>query len=292
MDHPSPGSTLMTPARQALEGPYAGLELAYLDWGPKDARRVVVCVHGLTRNAHDFDVLAEALAGRGARVLAVDVVGRGHSSWLDDPAGYTVPAYAGQLGQFLALLHLPDVDWVGTSMGGFIGMLLAAAETSPIRRLVLNDIGPFVPQHTLQEIRAYLGLDLLVASPHAVEHHLRLIHATFGPLTDAEWRHLAIHSMRETSEGFRLSYDPAIRVPFAEASAQDIDLWPVWDKIRCPTFLLHGSESVLLAPATVARMECEGPKAAVATFAGIGHAPALMSADQIATIERWLDLAG
>lgn len=291
MDHPSPGSSLMTPARQALEGTHAGLELAYLDWGPKGASRVVVCVHGLTRNAHDFDVLAEALARRGARVLAVDVVGRGHSSWLDDPAGYTVPDYASQLGQFLELLHLPEVDWVGTSMGGFIGMLLAAAETSPIRRLVLNDIGPFVPQHTLQEIRAYLGLDLLFASLHAVEHHLRLIHAPFGPLTDAQWRHLAIHSMRETSEGFRLNYDPAIREPFAEASARDIDLWPMWDKIGCPTFLLHGAESALVAPATVARMEREGPKAVVATLAGIGHAPALMSADQIAMVERWLELA-
>lgn len=132
-------------------------------------------------------------------------------------------------------------------MGGFIGMLLATTETSPIQRLVLNDIGPFVPQRALRQIQTYLELDLVFANLDEVVQHLRFVHAPFGPLTDAQWRHLALHGIRETNEGFRLNYDPAIREMYRQASAGDIDLWELWDQIRCPTFLLHGSESELVS---------------------------------------------
>jgi len=280
----------MTQKTLALNGPHAGVTLGYLDWGAPDAERVVVCVHGLTRNAHDFDVLAEALAGHGARVLAVDVVGRGQSSWLADPNGYAVPNYVSQFVQFLMQLELPVVDWIGTSMGGYIGMVLAASETPPIQRLILNDVGPFVPQRALKQLQTYLGLDHLFANLGELERHLRFIHAPFGKLTDQQWRHLAVHSARETPEGLRLHYDPAIAVMYAEAAKGDIDLWPLWDQIKVPTFLLHGSESTLVSAATVAEMRRRGPKATVATFMNIGHAPALMSRDQILTIERWLEL--
>ena len=148
-----------------------GLELAFVDWGDPRAARAVVCVHGLTRNARDFDLLAQTLAARGARVLAVDVAGRGRSAWLDEPEGYTVPAYAGHLSLLLTELGLETVDWVGTSMGGLIGMVLAAAEGSVISRLVLNDVGPFVPESALSQIGEYLGLDLSFDSTCARSTH-------------------------------------------------------------------------------------------------------------------------
>jgi pimeloyl-ACP methyl ester carboxylesterase len=170
-------------------------------------------------------------------------------------------------------------------------MLLAAAETSPVRRLVLNDIGPFVPQRALRQIQTYLDLDLVFSNIDEVVRHLRFIHAPFGPLTDEQWCHMAAHSARETGQGLRLNYDPTIREMYRQASAGDIDLWAVWDQIRCPTFLLHGSESALMSTATVAEMQRRGPKAIVATFMNVGHAPALMSCDQIFTVERWLGLS-
>lgn len=275
-----------------LEPPHEAVELGYVEWGAAGAARTVVCVHGLTRNARDFDVLAEALAGRGARVLCVDVVGRGRSSWLDDPQAYAVPTYVAQLAGFLRQLGLERVDWVGTSMGGIIGMALAAAEASPVERLVLNDIGPFVPRAALAQLAGYLGLDLRFGSLEELEAHLRSIHAGFGPLSDAQWRHLAEHSARETENGWRLAYDPRIRVPFAAAAEADIELWALWDAIRCPVLVLHGAESPILLEPTILEMQRRGPRAEVVRFPGVGHAPALMSPDQVLAVERWLKLAG
>lgn len=267
---------------------FAGVELGYLDWGDPAAPRRVVCVHGLTRNAHDFDSLAEALASRGCRVLAVDVAGRGRSSWLADPTHYAVPVYAAQLARFLELLGLTDVDWIGTSMGGLIGMVLAAGKQPPMARLIINDIGPFVPMPALQQIQAYLGLDLRFKDRAELEAHLRKIHASFGPLTDAQWHKLAQGSARETPEGWRLNYDPAIRKAF-DASA-DVAIWELWDQIRIPTFVMRGGESTLLTTRTLEQMQRRGPPVEVATISGVGHAPALMARDQIDVIEGWLDL--
>jgi len=250
----------------------------------------VVCVHGLTRNARDFDALARALSDR-ARVLCVDVAGRGRSDWLADPAEYRVDVYARHLLRLLELEGARRVDWVGTSMGGLIGMAIAAGERSPIERLVLNDIGPFVPKEALGFIGSYLGLDLLFPTVEALEQHLRLIHAPFGPLTDEEWAHLARHSSRALPEGgVRLVYDPAIRVPFDTAAAEDMDVWPLYDRIACPTLVLRGTESRLLLPETAEEMTRRGPKARLVTFPGVGHAPALMAADQIEAVRGFLDL--
>ncbi len=273
-----------------LGEPFNGLDLAYLDWGDEASERTVVCVHGLTRNAHDFDVLAAELAAHGARVLAVDVIGRGRSSWLDDPHGYVAPNYAAQLMQWLAALEVLPVDWIGTSMGGLVGMALAATERPPMRRLVLNDIGPFIGKQALLQIKSYLGLELRFASLDEAERHLRFIHAPFGPLSDSQWAHLTRHSVVADSDGYRLHYDPAISVPYAELAADDVALWELWDKIACPTYVLHGFESVVLSQRTCEEMRRRGPQAEVMTFLGVGHAPALMSADQILTIRRWLEL--
>ncbi len=270
----------------SLGSDFAALELAYLDWGDPGAPRTVICVHGLTRNAHDFDALAEALAARGCRVLAVDIAGRGRSGWLNDPAQYAVPVYAAHMAKFLELLGLSGVDWVGTSMGGLIGMVLAAGEHPPMARLVINDIGPFVPVQALQQIQAYLGLDLRFKDLAELEAHLRKIHGSFGPLTDAQWHKLASSSGRELPDGWRLRYDPAIREVF-DASA-DVALWELWDHIRVPTFVLRGGESILLTAETVAEMQRRGPPVQAVTFPGVGHAPALMAQDQIDAIVGWL----
>jgi pimeloyl-ACP methyl ester carboxylesterase len=273
----------------ALDDPYSGIELGYVDWGRPDADRVVVCVHGLTRNARDFDALAQTLAERDMRVIAIDVVGRGRSSWLTDPKDYVMPNYVGHLSRFLALKGLDQVYWVGTSMGGIIGMGLAVGENSPIARLVLNDIGPFVPREALVQIQTYLGLDLVFASMDELEQHLRTVHSGFGRLEDDQWRHLAEHGSRQNENGWRLSYDPAIRTAYADLTAEDIDLWPIWDLIACPTFVLRGADSMLLTADTTAEMQRRGPKATIITVPGAGHAPALMSPNQIETISRWLD---
>jgi pimeloyl-ACP methyl ester carboxylesterase len=272
-----------------LDGPFEGLELAYVDWGDTSAERVAVCAHGLTRNSRDFDLLAEELVRHGMRVLAVDVVGRGRSSWLPDPKDYTVPNYIAHLARFLELLELRKVDWIGTSMGGIIGIGLAAAgDASPIARLVLNDIGPFVPREALLQIQTYLGVDLVFADLNAVEQHLRTVHSGFGQLEDAHWRHLAEHGSRSQPEGLRLHYDPAIRIPYTDLTAADIDLWQVWDEINCPTLVLRGADSMLLTEQTAAEMQKRGPKARLVTIPKAGHAPALMDPAQIEVIAGWL----
>jgi len=278
-----------------LGAPFGDLRLHYTDWGDQAASRVAVCVHGLTRNARDFDVLASALADAGARVVCVDVAGRGGSDRLADPAAYRVDVYTGHMARLLELLELRGVAWVGTSMGGLIGMALAgaatdAAEPSPIERLVLNDIGPFVPKAALEPIQAYLGLDLLFPDLATLEAHLRQIHAPFGPLTDEQWAHLARHSSRELpdGEGFRLHYDPAIRGPLSDAPPADIEIWPLYDAVRCQTLVLRGAESGLLTAVTAEEMTRRGPRADLITFPGVGHAPALMAEDQIAAVRTFV----
>ncbi len=170
--------------------------MAYAEWGAAEAARVVLCVHGLTRSGRDFDRLAAALAASGCRVVCPDVVGRGSSDWLEDPAGYAYPQYLADMTALIARLDVEAVDWVGTSMGGLIGMMLAAQPGTPIRRLVINDIGPFIPKAALARIGDYLGQDQSFADLEAAEAHLRTVHAPFGPLTDAQWEHLTLHSVR------------------------------------------------------------------------------------------------
>jgi pimeloyl-ACP methyl ester carboxylesterase len=218
------------------------------------------------------------------------VVGRGRSEWLDDPADYAVPTYAGHMLQLIEHLDASEVDWVGTSMGGLIGMGIAAMERSPIRRLVLNDVGPFVPKAALARIGAYLGLDLAFESLAHLEAHLRLIHAPFGPLTDEQWAHLAEHSWRRRADGrIVFGYDPRIAAAFRTADpVQDLDLWALWEAIRCPTLALRGGDSDLLLAATAAEMTGRGPQATLVTIDGVGHAPALMNPQQIAIIRDWL----
>jgi pimeloyl-ACP methyl ester carboxylesterase len=271
-----------------VEGPDRRYGLSYADWGRTGTARTVVCVHGLTRNGRDFDHLARVLAEE-RRVICPDIVGRGLSDPLTDPEHYALPTYVGHMVQLLSGLGLDEVDWVGTSMGGLIGMGVAAMEASPIRRLVLNDVGPFLPKIALERINTYLGLDLRFASLDALEAHLREIHAGFGPLTDAEWRHLAEYSAARREDGrFGLNYDQRLGQPMKTGPIEDVELWPVWDQIRCPVLVLRGISSDLLLAETAAEMTRRGPRAEVVEVDGTGHAPALMAKDQIAIVSSWL----
>ncbi len=281
----------MTPRQGSLLGLSAGgfHRVTYGAWGEAGAARTVVCVHGLTRSGRDFDALAAALAEAGCRVVCPDVVGRGESDWLADPAGYGYPQYLADMNALIARLDVEEVDWVGTSMGGLIGMMLAAQPKSPLRRLVINDVGPFIPKASLERIGEYLGKDPLFADRAAAEAYFREVHAPFGALTDAQWAHLTEHSIRPAEAGgFRLRYDPRIAQAFDPQKVEDVDLWAVWDALALPVLALRGAESDLLLAETAVEMTRRGPKADLAEFAGCGHAPTLMDEAQISAVRDFL----
>jgi pimeloyl-ACP methyl ester carboxylesterase len=263
--------------------------MAYLEWGDTDNPRVVVCVHGLTRCARDFDFLAAQLS-RDYRVICPDVVGRGDSDWLKNPMQYAIPTYAADMVTLIARLDVESVHWVGTSMGGLIGMMLAALPDTPISRMVLNDVGPVVTAVSLERIGAYVGKAPRLPSIEAAEQLVRLVSAPFGPHTDAQWRFLTEHVVRREADGaYRMHYDPAIAVPFnAGAPHKDMALWSFWDAMRCPTMAIRGEHSDLLTRETLAQMAARGPRAKTVELAGIGHAPTLMQPDQIALVRAFL----
>lgn len=271
----------------------AGLHrMHYLEWGDPTNPRVVVCVHGLTRNARDFDTLARTLAAT-HRVICPDVVGRGCSDWLRDKALYGIPQYVADMVTLIARLDAEQVDWVGTSMGGLIGMTLASFEGNPIRRMVLNDVGPMLPAAALNRIGSYVGKVLRFASLADAEAHIRSVHVPFGPHSDEEWSHLTRHSLRPDSEGalgsYVFQYDPGIGDSFRRGPVlMDLNLWSFYDRITCPLLVLRGADSDLLTADTVQAMTQRGPRAQAVEFAGIGHAPTLMHGDQIAPIRDFL----
>lgn len=263
--------------------------MAYTEWGDSANRRVLVCVHGLTRNGRDFDVLARAL-GKYYRVICPDVAGRGKSDWLNDKGAYVVPCYVGHMITLLARLDVAQVDWLGTSMGGLIGMVLASMPSSPIRCLTLNDVGPVLPESALRRISEYVGLAPVFANEAVAEAYLRRICGGFGALTDTQWRHLTTHSLRCDPDGMRMGYDPSIGdVMRSELIKADVEMWDTYDRIHCPTLVIHGMESDLLLPHVVAEMAQRGPLAQCIHIANTGHAPMLMDIDQIERVHAFLE---
>ena len=263
--------------------------MAFVEWRDAEGEGGIptICVHGLTRNGRDFDGLAKALSKSGP-VLCPDVVGRGKSDWLRDSSYYSVPYYAADISSLIARLGVEEVNYVGTSMGGMIGMAIASQPGSPIRRLVLNDIGPLVPKASLERIAGYVGHLQRFDSLKSLEQYLRTIHTPFGPLSDDQWAHMAEYSHRRTEDGgFTLSYDPGIAAPM-QGPINDVVLWPLYDQITCPTLVIRGESSDLLLPETTAEMAARGPRAEIYEVAGCGHAPALMAEDQIARIKAFL----
>ena len=280
-----------------------GHRMAYWQWGDAAAGHVVVCVHGLSRQGRDFDVLAQALCSRAThplRVVCPDVVGRGRSDWLKDPMGYQIPAYAGDMLALLAQLKPEVLDWVGTSMGGLIGMVVSGQPglplPVPVRRLVLNDVGPAVDWGAIERIKTYLGQTGRFDSLEQAAAAMLAISAGFGPITPHEWLELSRHMVRPLEAGggaLTLHYDPAIAVPVRgatqESSAQgEAMLWQLDDQIQARTLLTRGADSDLLTPATATAMALRGPKAQLVEFAGVGHAPMFVAADQVDCVARFL----
>jgi pimeloyl-ACP methyl ester carboxylesterase len=272
--------------------------IAYTEWGQASTAHTVICVHGLARNSRDFDYLAPALTPQ-CRVLCMDVVGRGESDWLENKSEYTFSTYQSDAAAMLARAGSEKLDWVGTSMGGLIGMFLAARRNSPIRRLVLNDVGALVPWGALFRMKGYITRGRSFESEKDVEAYLRKVCEPFGPLTDEHWEHMARHGARRGDDGlYTLRYDPAIgenlhghidpEFPLGPDLLRGIDLWNVWSKVTCPVLVLRGTQSEVLTKRTVDEMRTRKPDLKVAEFEGVGHAPALMSADQIGVVKDFL----
>jgi pimeloyl-ACP methyl ester carboxylesterase len=262
--------------------------VSYLEWGDPRNRDVVVCVHGLTRNGRDFDDLARALSGRW-RVVCPDVVGRGDSDRLADPMLYGVPQYVKDMVTLVARLDVEALSWVGTSMGGLIGMALAAQPGTPIQRLVLNDAGPVISLVSLQRIASYVGNTRMFSAIEEAEAYVRLICAPYGPHSDAQWRQITEAWVKKEEAGWRPNYDVHIADVFrATMPDKDLDIWPVYDAVRCPTLVLRGDLSDLLSRQTTLEMARRGPKASIFEIKGVGHAPTLMNPDQIARVRDFL----
>jgi pimeloyl-ACP methyl ester carboxylesterase len=266
--------------------------MAYWEWGDAANPRVVVCAHGLSRQGRDFDSLAAALAAD-FRVVAPDVAGRGQSDWLADAAGYQLPAYAADMVTLIARLNVPSVSWVGTSMGGLIGLALSALPNSPIQRLVLNDVGPTIQPEAIARIGTYLGLPMRWASLDEAADYMLSISAGFGQHSREQWLALTRPMLKPDGDGFKPHYDPNIAVPFKAmtpemAAAGEAALWKAYDAIRCPTLLLRGADSDLLTKDTALAMTQRGPKARLREFANVGHAPMLVVPEQVDVVREFL----
>lgn len=270
--------------------------MVYWQWGDAANPKVLVCVHGLTRQGRDFDTLAHALCGE-YRVVCPDVVGRGRSGRLADPAGYVIPTYVADMVTLLARLDAQVVDWVGTSMGGLVGLGLASLDGAPVRRLVLNDVGPVVEPAALQRIGSYVGQAGFWRTLDEAADALWALSQGFGPHTREQWLALTAPQLqpatREGVEGFTTRVDPGIAVPFRAltpelARAGEALLWQSYDRLRCRTLLLRGAESDLLSADTARAMTQRGPRAQLHEFAGVGHAPTLVHAEQIEVLRHFL----
>jgi pimeloyl-ACP methyl ester carboxylesterase len=273
---------------------YLGLDsggfhrIAYTEWGAPNHDPTIVCVHGLSRNGRDFDYLAEALASE-RHVVCPDLAGRGRSDWLKHKANYAFPTYCADLTALLARLGGNSFDWVGTSLGGLIGIVMAAQPNSPIRRLVINDAGPYIPRSAPQRILEYLGKAPNFRSLTEAERYFREKLAPYGKLTDAQWAHLTQHGVHKAKGGgYTAAYDPGIAEPMRTARALDVDMWQYWDQITCPVLLLRGVESDVLTEKTAKEMLRRGPPTKLVEFEHVGHAPALMDGAQIRVVKDWL----
>lgn len=281
-------------------------KVAYLEWGtPTHTQPPIICVHGLTRNSHDFDALAAYLTKQDRHVFCPDIVGRGDSDWMKNPLHYTFEQYLADMNAMITRTGAHQVDWIGTSLGGLLGMILAAQPNSPIRHLVLNDIGPQIPTKGLMRIASLAGKEPDFSSIEEALSYYKKAMTDAGNLTDDEWLTITKNSIREVSPGkFIAKTDHGVKFsqaksklawkammhPFKafEGSLFDIDLWHVWRNVKCPVLVIHGKKSDILMPSIINKMRTIHPDIDVMEIADAGHAPALLRAEQHETICQWL----
>jgi pimeloyl-ACP methyl ester carboxylesterase len=268
--------------------------IAYVEWGDPASERVALCVHGLSRQGRDFDRLAAHLARQGWRVICPDLAGRGRSDWLRNKEDYNLPQYTMDITVLLAHLGVTQVDWIGTSLGGLIGMVVAGLPDQPIRNLVINDIGPFIPWQALHRLAlAVQAAPRHFASLAAAVAYYHVYLAPFGDLTAEEWEHLARYNLEQLPDGsWQKRSDPEIIAGFRTGWLWNLSLWTYWDAITCPTLVLRGADSDLLLQGTALEMTRRGPHAKLIEIPGCGHAPALLSDDQIDIVAGWLQAEG
>lgn len=286
---------LLVPTPSPDDVPKKPHHIAYMDWGDPDNPHLIICVHGLTRNCRDFDFLADALSSR-YRIICPDVVGRGQSDWLECEKDYDYyPLYLSDAAALIAHVQSQyskpiTIDWVGISMGGLIGMMIATQSEITINKLVVSDVGPYIPLAALRRMSEYVGKDVRFNNLDEFEAYIREISSSFGPLTDDQWRHLTIHSVRTFNDGtYGFYYDPKISASFKEhVRSEDIDLWKYWDLLRASTLVIRGAESDVLLPETAEEMKNRGPKAKIIELPGIGHAPILLDEKQISIVKAFL----
>lgn len=263
-------------------------KLSYTEWGAHHPQ-TVLCVHGLTRNGRDFDWLAQDLS-QTHRVVCPDMVGRGESDHLSLPMSYTIPQYMADCTALIARLHTPQVDWVGTSMGGLIGMGMASLPNTPIRRLIINDVGPFISAKTFERIFKYSQLRPSFPNFDAAIDYFRSTYAAFlSKEVTGYWEQLAKHSLRQEPDGvWTLRVDSKVALGLSGGVARDIDLWAFWEKIQCPILVLRGKNSDILPEDVLHEMKQRKPSITCIEFDHVGHAPSLAEAGQIACIRQWL----
>ncbi len=266
--------------------------MAWAEWGDPANPKVLVCAHGLSRQGRDFDTLAQALAAD-YRVVCPDVVGRGRSDWLADPMGYAIPAYVADMVTLLARLNAQELHWVGTSMGGLIGLSLASLKDSPILKLVLNDVGPKIEFEALERIGEYLGDPVHWDTLDEAADALWAVSQSFGPHTREQWLALTRPQLVPDGTGFKPHYDPRLALAFNAvtpqiAAAGEAMLWQMYDQIRCPTLVIRGAVSDLLSAETATQMTQRGPRARLHEVPGVGHAPMLVQPDQVEAVRSFL----
>ena len=263
-------------------------QLAYHDWQVGTPQKTIVCVHGLTRNGRDFDFFAQECL-REYRILCPDIAGRGRSSWLKNKSWYHYGTYVADMLYFFDKLQLQDVYWVGTSMGGLIGMVLAATYPEYIKKLVMNDIGPFIPESALKRLGEYVGKEVSFEKYVDAEKYIKTILAPWGVTDRIQWRNITENSFNKNTGQYVPNYDPEIRQAFFSVQG-DLDMWDLWAQVKCPVLVLRGAMSDLLTSATAARMQSSRAGVEVIEFPNIGHAPSLMPREQILKVKEWLDI--
>lgn len=260
--------------------------IRYLEWGESLGDSVVLCVHGLSRNAHDFDYVARALAKAGHRVICPDLPGRGGSDWLGDPSQYVYTQYMSDLTALIARVNVEKIHWIGTSMGGLIGWLMSIQQKSPIQSLLMNDVGAFISKESLARIQKYVGNPPIFRDVQHAESYMRQALSTFGIRQEEHWQHLLKHSIRVNQDATaQLTYDPQIA---NAAVTSDAEFWALWQMVICPVMVLRGANSDVLTKEVADKMQEIKPQMRFAEIADCGHAPALMDDEQIQLVLDWI----